>query len=104
MEPRRDTTSLDEQARALVSEVALRLGERLTQLSAALGTELADSIPELRGEPAILELLRASTQANIETFLHLTQHSIAMDNVSPPPAAVAYAQRLAQRGISSTAL
>ena len=104
MEPRRDTASRDEQAQALVIEVARRLGDRLTELSAALGTELAESIPELRGEPAILELLRASTEANIETFLHLAQHAIPMDDVAPPAAAVAYAQRLAQRGISSTAL
>lgn len=104
MEPRRDIAALDEQARALVTEVARRLGDRLTDLSTVLGNEMAESIPELRGEPAILELLRASTQSNIETFLHLTHHSIAIDNVPPPAAAVAYAQRLAQRGISSTAL
>lgn len=94
----------DERAQALVAEVARRLGARLTLLSSALGADLADSIPELRGEPAILELLRASTEANIETFLHLTQHSISMDDVVPPTAALAYAQRLAQRGISATAL
>lgn len=91
-------------ARILVTAVARALGERLTLLSSTLGAELAEAIPELRGEPAILDLLRASIQANIETFLHLTQHGIAMDQVSPPTAAVAYAQRLAQRGISSTAL
>lgn len=98
------TGPINERASALVAEVARSLGDRLTVLSAALGAELADSIPELRGEPAILDFLRASIEANIETFLHLTQHSIAMDDVSPPTAAVAYAQRLAQRGISSTAL
>lgn len=91
-------------ARLLVTDVARALGEQLTLLSSTLGVELAEAIPELRGEPAILDLLRASIQANIETFLHLAQHEIAMDQVSPPAAAVAYAQRLAQRGISSTAL
>lgn len=95
---------VDQAARQLVTDVARSLGERLTLLSSTLGAELAEAIPELRGEPAILELLRASVQANIETFLHLAQHGIAMDQVSPPAAAVAYAQRLAQRGISSTAL
>lgn len=92
------------QAEVRVRAVARTLGTRLTALGAALHAELADSIPELRSDSMMLELLHASVESNIETFLHLAQHSIAIDHISPPPAAVAYAHRLAQRGTSSNAL
>jgi DNA-binding PucR family transcriptional regulator len=80
------------------------MGTRLTEMASALHSEMADAIPELRGDPMFLELLRASTESNIETFMHLAQHAIAIEEISPPAAAVAYAQRLAQRGTSSNAL
>jgi len=95
---------LDERAARRVVEATLALGDRLTETASALHIELAESIPELRGDPMMLELLRASTESNIETLLHLIQHSIAIEGVEPPAAAVAYAQRLAQRGTSSNAL
>ena len=102
----RQPTPSEIQARAAarVREVARSLGTQLTSLGSALHSELADSIPELRGDPMILELLRASVESNIETFMHLAQHSIAIHDVTPPAAAVAYAHRLAQRGTSSNAL
>lgn len=95
---------IDERAALRIVEVSRALGARLTEISSALHLELAESIPELRGDPMILELLRASVEANIETFVHLAQRSIGLEHVTPPPAAVAYAQRLAQRGTASTAL
>ncbi|AUN40798.1 hypothetical protein ASU32_12940 [Tsukamurella tyrosinosolvens] len=73
-------------------------------LSGEVHRQLADGIPELRGDPALLELLRASTESNIETFLHFAQHEIPIDEIAPPTAALAYARRLAQRGTSSNAL
>ena len=96
--------SVDERAATRIVEVARALGVRLTEMASTLHLEMADSIPELRGDPMMLELLRASVESNIETFVHLAQHSIPIDLNAPPAAAVAYAQRLAQRGTSSTAL
>lgn len=95
---------MDERAAARIVEVARELGERLSEMASALYLEIAESIPELRGDPMILELLRASTESNIETFVHLTRHAIAFDATTPPAAAIAYAHRLAQRDTSSTAL
>ncbi len=80
------------------------MGSRLTQLATDLHVEFIESIPELRGDAMIVELLRASAESNVETLLHLIQHAIPMKGIEPPPAAVAYAQRLAQRGTSSNAL
>ncbi|MCF8608220.1 helix-turn-helix domain-containing protein [Gordonia sp. HY442] len=99
-----DEDDLQERVAARVQEVARTIGVRLTETATALHLELAESIPELRGDPMILELLRASTESNVATFLHLAQHSLAVTDVAPPAAATAYAQRLAQRGTSIAAL
>lgn len=105
MAPTRSSSDVvREQAAARVVEVARSLGTRLTDLADALHAEIAEAIPELRGDPLILELLRASTEANVESFVHVTQHGLEIAEIPPPPAAIGYAQRLAQRGISSNAL
>ncbi|MGC4934507.1 PucR family transcriptional regulator [Gordonia sp. DT30] len=93
-----------ESAARRVSEVARSLGAHITETATALHLELVEAIPELRGDPMVLELLRASAESNIETFVHLAQHSLPIGDVAAPAAATAYAQRLAQRGTSSVAL
>lgn len=95
---------LRRRAAARVAEVAKTMGAELPDLGRALHTEIADSIPELRGDDVILELLRASTESNVETFLHVAQHDIRIEDVRPPSAATEYAHRLAQRAISANAL
>ncbi len=100
----RGNLEVERLAASLVAEVAATMGDGLTEMGRKLHAELADSIPELRGDPLILELLRASTESNVETFLHVAQYDIAIDDVTAPSAAVEYARRLAQRGISSNAL
>ncbi|QDQ95994.1 hypothetical protein FND50_34460 [Rhodococcus sp. WB9] len=80
------------------------MGAELSRLGSTLHAEIAESIPELRGDAVILELLRASTEGNVETFLHVAQHRIPIEEVRPPSAAIEYARRLAQRGISANAL
>lgn len=97
-------SDVQERASARIQEVARSMGARLPEMASALHTELSDSIPDLRGDPMILELLRASIAGNIETFIHLIQHSLPTDGIQPPTAAVTYAHRLAQRGTSSNAL
>ncbi|ALG83245.1 PucR family transcriptional regulator [Gordonia phthalatica] len=104
MTTRRTVAEVQKQAKARVSEVARTIGERVPELATAMHLEIAENIPALHGDPLMLELLRASTESNVETFVHLAQHGLALDDVEPPPAATAYAQRLAQRDISSIAL
>lgn len=91
-------------AEARAAEVTRLMGAGLPDVATALHTEIADAVPELRGDDVILELLRASVESNVETFFHVLQHGIALDEILPPPAAIEYARRLAQRGISSNAL
>ncbi|WP_238998142.1 PucR family transcriptional regulator [Nocardioides limicola] len=105
MGPRRaDSAEFLRLTEARVAEVATTMGEQLTDLTRGVHAELAESIPELRGDPLMLDLLRASIESNIETFLHVAQYSIVIEDVRPPSAAVEYARRLAQRGTSSNAL
>ncbi|NUS94933.1 MAG: hypothetical protein HOQ36_21400 [Nocardia sp.] len=80
------------------------MGADLPGLGTRLHAAIVESIPELRGDGVILELLRASTESNIETLLHVAQHEIPVEEVLPPSAAIEYARRLAQRGISANAL
>ena len=87
-----------------MARVAEGIGDDVAQLSRVLFDELAESIPELRGDDAIQALLRASVEANIETFFHLVRHGIAIEGVRAPVAAVEYAHRLAQREVSANAL
>ncbi|WP_410874634.1 PucR family transcriptional regulator [Nocardia sp. A7] len=95
---------LRHKAVARVAEVARTMGSQSPRLGSALHAEIADSIPELRGDDVILELLRASTESNVETFMHVAQHDIPIAEVQPPSAAIEYARRLAQRAISANAL
>ena len=87
-----------------IAHVARAMRTTLASLAGEMQTEFAEFIPELRGDPAILELLFASTESNIETMLHFAQGSIDLDDIEAPTAAIAYARRLAQRGTSSNAL
>jgi hypothetical protein len=80
------------------------MGEGLTENAGTIHNEIADAIPELRGDPMMIELLRASVESNVETMLHSAQHALDVSAIVPPTAATAYAQRLAQRGTSSNAL
>ncbi|MYR05229.1 hypothetical protein GTV32_02315 [Gordonia sp. SID5947] len=80
------------------------MGAELPRLGSNLHSEIAEAIPELRGDEVILELLRASSESNVETFLHVAQYDIPIESVRPPPAATEYAHRLAQRAISANAL
>jgi len=91
-------------AHARVVEVGGQIGSQVPELTAELHRALAESITELQGDAGILELLHASIQSNIETIGHVVHLGIAMDEVTTPSAAEEYARRLAQRGISSTAL
>lgn len=98
-----------------VEQLAARVHERLVQVTEAMGDdlpslsramheELASEITELDGDAVMLDLLRASSESNVETFFHFSRYDIPIAEIDAPPAALEYARRLAQRGISSNAL
>jgi hypothetical protein len=88
----------------VVADVADALAPRRSEVSASISDVLATRIDELRGDPALRDLLGASVEGNVETILHVLRHDLDPRGVEPPAAAVAYAQRLAQRGVPVNAL
>jgi hypothetical protein len=89
---------------AAVAEIAVALAPRLGEVSASITDVLATRIDDLRGDPALLDLLAASVEGNVETILHVLRHDLSPRSVAPPPAALEYARRLAQRDVPMNAL
>jgi len=87
-----------------VAEIAGRLHGRLTDMTSEIQRALEDQIPELRGDPRLMELLETSVEGNVDTMLHALRYDIAVERVEAPTAALEYARRLAQRGVPVNAL
>ncbi|HSS25288.1 MAG TPA: helix-turn-helix domain-containing protein [Mycobacterium sp.] len=87
-----------------VAEVAGRLHGRLVDVSSELRRSLEEQIPELRGDPALVELLGTSVEGNVDTLLHALRYDIPVERVEAPTAALEYARRLAQHGVPVNAL
>jgi hypothetical protein len=88
----------------VVVEVADRLSDRLADATSAVQKTLELEIGELRGDPQLLDLLRASVEGNVATILNVIHHGIPIERVESPTAALEYARRLAQRGVPANAL
>lgn len=101
-----DTASPLEPAakRRLLVDVARALDARLTEIVGEMTDLLAESIRELRPDPQMVEMLRASVEGNVATICHILANDIALSNLQPTTAAVEYAQRLAQRDVPISAL
>jgi DNA-binding PucR family transcriptional regulator len=66
--------------------------------------QLILTIPELRGDDVVVNLLAASVEANVATLLDILEHGIVPESADAPTAAVEYARRLAQRDVPLHAL
>jgi hypothetical protein len=87
-----------------VEMTADRLHERLSELSTSIRGSLEAEIPELRGDTRLIDLLGASVEGNVDTLLHALRHSIPVERVEAPTAAMEYARRLSQHGVPVNAL
>jgi hypothetical protein len=89
---------------AATSEVAAAVVAQLAEVSHDVWQRLIQEIPDLQGDELIVNLLAASVEENIATVLHMLEYGIVPQSVDAPAAAVEYARRLAQRGMSMIAL
>jgi DNA-binding PucR family transcriptional regulator len=89
---------------AELSAVAATVAGHLPELSSEIWALLTRDIPELRGDQTVEKLLDASIEENVATLLHVFEHGLVPDEIRAPPAAVEYARRLAQRGVSTIPL
>ena len=90
--------------RARVAELGAMVGAQLKEITDLLHVELTERIPELQGDPLLLELLGTSIESNLETIGHVARYDVDVEDVTTPWGAREYARRLAQHGISPTAL
>ncbi|MEB3068646.1 PucR family transcriptional regulator [[Mycobacterium] vasticus] len=96
----RDDPAVVQAAAAL----AKRFEEQLPELTGSIQQLLISEIPELRGQAQLLQLLHDHIAGSVETFSTVVRNDIAIQNVTSPTAALEYARRLAQRGVSVAAL
>lgn len=93
----------DPELAALVTLTAKRLDERLVEITDSMTARL-EGISEISPDPTMRVLLRASIEANLSAIMHLVQNGIPLEQHRLPTAAAAYAERLAQRGVSANSL
>jgi len=89
---------------AALAAIVGRLNMRLGEVTGAIQKFLVSEISELRVDAQLLDLMRDSVEGNVDTVFSAIQHDIPIENVEAPTAALEYARRLAQRGISVNAL
>lgn len=89
--------------RSLVSQAASSLDRRQPQIARAMSDLIAREIKTL-DDQSLLEMLRASVDANTKTITHILINDIPIERLQPTTAAVEYALRLAQRDISANSL
>lgn len=89
----------EEVQRRVVAPVAKSLGERASELAAALRDQLLSELPELYVDDDAAEAQRASLEASLRTVSDVLAESIAVDEIELPPETVAYARDGARRGV-----
>lgn len=85
--------------RDLVAAVAAAIEPHLAGIADALTVTMTDEIVELDDEPDLRSLLHASISSNLAAAVYVLRHDIPVEHVATPPAARAYSERLAQRGV-----
>jgi hypothetical protein len=86
-----------------VAAVAARLGHGLAELASDIRGVVEATIPTLHSSSPD-KLLEASIRQNVQTVLGILADGGDAAGVDPPAAAVDYARRLAQRGVSTFVL
>jgi DNA-binding PucR family transcriptional regulator len=81
-----------------VAELAVRLGDRVSEAVSVISASLREDIPELRDQ-AQVELFNAAVEGNVVTALYALRHNIPVERVEAPTTALEHARRIAQQGV-----
>lgn len=84
--------------------ISQRLYDRLADTTAVIEALVAKESPDLTADSSLLQLLRETVTANLETYFSALRHNIPVADVAAPPVALEHARRLAQRGVPVNAL
>jgi PucR C-terminal helix-turn-helix domain/GGDEF-like domain len=93
MEP--DDTAVAAQLKA----VSAALRGKLPELCQAVTDCILAQVEQLSQDRAIIDLLTVSVESNVTALVHVIGYQIDSHQADAPPAAIAYARRLAQRGV-----
>ena len=77
-----------------IADLAASLSDRLPEAVKAISASVSEAIPDLSGE-----LLDAGVEGNVAAILSALRHSIPVERVQAPTAALEHARRLAQQGV-----
>lgn len=95
---------LDGAAAFVVDQVHADLARDITGEARLIRDVLEHEISELRGDPQLLELLGASVEGNVTTFLQVVHDGVPTAQLQAPTAAIDYARHLARTAAPVTAL
>lgn len=98
-----DTTDGDVVAKfaaTVVSQMELKLADVIS----AVRTALAEEFAEIGGNGELLELLHDAVEGNLDAYIPAIRHSIPIEHIRPPTAALEHARRMAQRGVPANTL
>src|SRR5262245_4184972 len=87
-----------------VTELADRLADRVSDAVSLIEASVREQIPELIPDEAQIVLLDDAIRGNVETILYALRHTISVEDVQAPTAAIEHTRRLAQHGVPLNAL
>ncbi len=99
MTPRAGAEPDDTAVAAQLTAVSAALRMKLPGLCRAVTDSILEQIEPLSQDQAIIDLLTVSVESNVTTLVHVIGYQIDSHHADAPPAAIAYARRLAQRGV-----
>jgi PucR C-terminal helix-turn-helix domain/GGDEF-like domain len=84
---------------AQLKAVSAALRGKLPELCQAVTDTILTQIEPLAQDQAIIDLLTVSVESNVTTLVHVIGYQVNSRQADAPAAAMAYARRLAQRGV-----
>jgi DNA-binding PucR family transcriptional regulator len=101
--PRDDEVEDWVDVRRYVTMIAARLNEQFEAVSAKMQSAVEEHIPELGGDPRIVELMSAGVRGNLKSILEALLHGVPAEGITPAEA-IEHARFVAQQGVPVNAI